>query len=188
MQSNGVIATMKHFPGLGSAPRSTDPHAVFVTIPHTKQQVYTIDLAPFNYFIHASDQYEQPGIIMSTDELVPALDSTYIAELSPTIMTTILRQQMGYDGVAITDALTMLGVQLNSEHLSLAQAAVLALKAGNDMLLGPGDPDSMESVITAIKAALKDGILSKARLDEAALRILTLKMERHLVSAIPPQE
>ena len=56
------------------------------------------------------------------------------------------------------------------------------------MLLGPGDPDSMESVIAAIKAALKDGTLSKARIDEAALRILTLKMERHLVPAIPPQE
>jgi beta-N-acetylhexosaminidase len=188
MQSDGVIATMKHFPGLGSAPRSTDPHAVFVTIPHTKQQVYNIDLVPFNHFIHASDPAEQPGIIMSTDELVPALDPTYIAELSPTIMTTVLRQQLGYDGVAITDALTMLGVQLNGQHLSLPQAAVQSLKAGNDMLLGPGDPDSMQSVIAAIKTALQNGTLSKARLDEAATRIITLKMERHLVPAIPPQD
>ncbi|BCL82442.1 glycoside hydrolase family 3 [Ktedonobacteria bacterium brp13] len=187
MQSNGVIATMKHFPGLGSAPRATDPHAVFVTIPHTRQQVYTIDLAPFNYFIHASAKDEQPGIIMATDELVPSIDPTYIAELSYTFITKILRQQMGYDGVVITDDLTMGGVQVNGQHLTLAQAAVLALQAGNDMLLGPSDVPSMQTMINAIKVALNNGTLSKTRLDEAARRILTLKIEHHLIPAIPPQ-
>lgn len=187
MQSNGVIATMKHFPGLGSAPRSTDPHAVFVTIPHTRQQVYTIDLAPFNYFIHSSDKTLQPGIIMATDELVPSIDPTHIAELSPTFITKILRQEMGYNGVVITDDLTMRGVQVHGRHLTLAQASVLALQAGNDMLLGPSDAPSMRSMINAIKTALKDGSLSKQRLDQAACRVLALKIERQLIPAVPPQ-
>ncbi|GHO89892.1 glycoside hydrolase family 3 [Dictyobacter formicarum] len=186
MQTGGVIASMKHFPGLGGAPKTTDPHAVFVTVNHTKDQIYKIDLAPFQYFIHSSDKMEQPGMIMSTDVLLPAIDPTYIAELSPTFITKILRNEMGYNGVVITDALTMLGVQVNGQHLDLATAGVMALKAGNDLLLGAGDPASMRSMIDGIKTALNNGTLSKTRLDEAAARVITLKMERHLIAAVPP--
>ncbi|GLV57864.1 hypothetical protein KDH_46990 [Dictyobacter sp. S3.2.2.5] len=186
MQTGGVIATMKHFPGLGGAPKSTDPHAVFVTVNHTKDQVYKIDLAPFQHFIHANDKMEQPGIIMSTDVLVPSIDPTYISELSPTFMTQILRKEMGYQGVAVTDALTMLGVQVNGQHLDLGTAGVMALKAGNDLLLGPGDPASMRSMVDAIKTALNNGTLSKSRLDEAASRVIALKMQRHLLPDTPP--
>ncbi|GCE04582.1 hypothetical protein KDAU_19110 [Dictyobacter aurantiacus] len=186
MQTGGVIATMKHFPGLGGAPKTTDPHAVFVTVNHTKDQVYKIDLAPFQYFIHADDKMEQPGIIMSTDVLVPSIDPTYIAELSPTFMTQILRKEMGYQGVAVTDALTMLGVQVNGQHLDLGTAGVMALKAGNDLLLGAGDPASMRSMVDAIKTALNNGTLSKSRLDEAATRVIALKMQRHLLPDTPP--
>ncbi|GER87563.1 hypothetical protein KDW_17250 [Dictyobacter vulcani] len=187
MQSGGVIASMKHFPGLGSAPKSTDPHAVFVTVKQTKEQLYHTDLAPFQHFVHSNDKMEQPGIIMSTDELVPSIDPTYIAELSPTFMTKILRQEMGYDGVAITDALTMLGVQVNGKHIGLPQAGVMALKAGNDLLLGSGSPESLQAMVNGIKAALKDGTLSKSRLDEAATRVLALKMERNLLPAVAPE-
>ncbi|GCE18429.1 glycoside hydrolase family 3 protein [Dictyobacter kobayashii] len=186
MQTGGVIATMKHFPGLGGAPKTTDPHAVFVTINHSKDELYKTDLAPFQYFIHSNDKMEQPGIIMSTDELVPSIDPTYIAELSPTFMTKILRNELGYDGVAITDALTMLGVQVNGQHIALPQAGVMALKAGNDLLLGPQDPAGMQGMVDGIKAALKDGTLSKTRLDEAASRVLALKMDRGLIPAVPP--
>ncbi|GCE26207.1 hypothetical protein KDA_16910 [Dictyobacter alpinus] len=187
MQENGVIASMKHFPGLGSAPKSTDPHAVFVTIKQSKEQLYHTDLVPFQHFITARDKMQQPGLIMSTDELVPSIDPTYIAELSPTFMTKILRQEMGYDGVAVTDALSMLGVQVNGRHLSLPEAGLMALKAGNDLLLGAGSPASLQAMVNAIKTAVKNGTLSKSRLDEAATRVLALKMERNLIPTVPPE-
>jgi len=120
---------------------------------------------------------------MPTDVLMPAIDPTYPAELSHIFMTDILRKQFGYDGVVLTDALYMKGVKWN-----MNEAAVLALNAGNDMLLGPTGADQMLSMINALKAALENGTLSKARIDEAATRIIALKMEYHLMPAVPPQE
>jgi beta-N-acetylhexosaminidase len=186
MQAGGAIGTLKHFPGLGAVPHATDPHGTFATVNSTKEQVENIDLVPFKHFIQSQETLDHPGLIMSTDVLVPSIDPRLIAELSPRFMTDILRGQLGYDGVAITDALTMLGVQVDGLHIGLPEAAVLALIAGNDMLLGPADADSMHAVSDAIKVALKNGSLSKSRLDEAATRVLALKMERHLLPAVPP--
>jgi len=109
------------------------------------------------------------------------------AELSHIFMTDILRKEFGYDGVTLTDALYMKGVEVNGASISMPQAAVMALNAGNDMLLGPTGADQMITVIDGIKAALQNGTLSKSRIDEAATRIITLKMERHLMPAVPPQ-
>ena len=187
MQAGGAIGTLKHFPGLGDVPRTTDPHGTLATVSHTRAQVESIDLVPFEHFIQSQDPLEQPGMIMSTDVLVPSLDPKLVAEISPTIMTDVLRKQLGYDGVAITDALIMLGLQIDGRHLDLPEAGVRALAAGNDLLLGPSDPASMRSLVDAIKAALKDGTLPKSRLDEAATRVLTLKIQRHLMPAVPPQ-
>jgi beta-N-acetylhexosaminidase len=85
----------------------------------------------------------------------------------------------------MTDALYMQGI---SQYWSMPQAAVLALNAGNDMLLGPTGADQMIDMINGLKAALQNGTLSKARVDEAATRIIALKMEVHLMPAVPPQE
>ena len=98
-------------------------------------------------------------------------------------MTDILRNQFGFDGVALTDALYMQGISRNGA----CQAAVLALNAGNDMLLGPNGAGEMIAMLNGIKQALKDGTLSKARIDEAVTRIIALKMSDHLMPAIPPQ-
>jgi beta-N-acetylhexosaminidase len=186
MQAGGAIGTLKHFPGLGDVPRTTDPHGTLATVSHSREQINTLDLAPFAHFIHSQDPMEQPGMIMSTDVLVPSLDPKLVAEISPTIMTDVLRKQLGYDGVAVTDALIMLGLQIDGRHLDLPEAGVRALNAGNDLLLGPSDPESMRSLIDAIKAGLINGTIAKSRLDEAATRVLTLKMQRHLMSAVPP--
>src|SRR5262249_11894756 len=144
-------------------------------------------LAPFKYFVQTQDQVEKPGMIMPTDVLMPAIDRVYPAELSPTFMTGILRKEFGYDGVILTDALYMKGVEINGKPISMPEAAVLALNAGNDMLLGPTGAGQMEAMLDGLKQALRDGQLSKARVDEAATRILALKMERHLMPALPPQ-
>ena len=71
---------------------------------------------------------------------------------------------------------------------SMYQAAIMAINAGNDMILGPTGADQVLATINALKAALQDGTLSKARLDESATRIIALKMQYHLVPAMPPQE
>lgn len=185
MQSDGMIACIKHFPGLGDA--AIDAHFGLPVVTRTREQLYAVELAPFKHFIQASDSQEQPGMIMPTDVLMPAIDPVYPAELSPAFMTDILRKEFGYDGVTLTDALYMKGVEINGKQISMADAAVLALNAGNDMLLGPTGTDQMLDMLNGLKQALHDGRLSKARVDEAATRIIALKMERHLMPAVPPQ-
>ena len=118
------------------------------------------------------------------DVLMPTIDPHYPAELSHLFMTDILRKQFGYDGVAVTDSLSMQGI---AQTWNLPTAAVLALNAGNDMLLGPTGASQMIAVLGTLKAALQHGTLSKARVDEAATRIIALKMEYHLMPAVPPQ-
>jgi beta-N-acetylhexosaminidase len=183
LQGDGVVACIKHYPGLGDA--IPDAHATLPVVNRTKNQIYAVELAPYKAFIQSPDRLLNPGMIMSTDVLMPAIDPIYPAELSHTFMTDILRKQFGYDGVILTDALYMQGI---TQKWSMYQAAVMALNAGNDMLLGPTGADQALAMINAIKAALQNGTLSKARVDEAATRIIALKMEYHLMPAVPPQE
>lgn len=182
LQGNGVVGTIKHYPGLGAA--IPDAHAVLPVVNRTKEQIYAVELAPFKAFIQSPDKLENPGAIMPTDVLMPAIDPKYPAELSHIFMTDILRKEFGYDGVVLTDALYMKGI---SNTWSMPEAAVLALNAGNDMLLGPTGVNPTLAMINALKAALKNGTLSRARIDEAATRIIALKMQYHLMPAIPPQ-
>jgi beta-N-acetylhexosaminidase len=176
VQGDGEIACLKHFPGLGAA--QTDAHFNLPVINRTRDQIYSVELAPFKHFIQSTNPLENPGMIMDTDLLMPAIDPVYPAELSPTIITGILRNEFGYDGVVVTDALWMTGI---AQKWSLEQAGVMALQAGNDMLLGAIGPSQMESMITAIKAALQDGTLSMARIDQSVTRIIALKMQYHLI-------
>lgn len=181
LQGYGVIGTIKHFPGLGDA--VPDAHKTLPVVNQTKAQIYATDLAPFKAFIQSHNTLENPGIIMPTDVLMPAIDPVYPAELSHTFMTDILRNQFGYDGVTLTDALYMQGI---TDKWSMPQAAVMALAAGNDMILGPTGTGQTIEVINAIKQALNDGTLSKARLDQAVTRIIALKMQYHMIPAVPP--
>src|ERR1019366_994039 len=176
VQGDGVIACIKHFPGLGAA--TTDAHFDLPIINRTRDQLYAVELVPFKAFIQSQRPLEQPGMVMPTDVLMPAIDPIWPAELSHRFITDILRKQLGYDGVVITDALYMKGI---ADHWTLPQAAVLALQAGNDMLLGANGPSQMQAMLDGIKAALRSGQLSQARIDEAATRIITLKLERHLI-------
>ena len=182
LQSAGVVGCIKHFPGLGDA--VPDAHTTLPVVNQTRDQIYSIDLAPFKAFIQSPDALENPGMIMPTDVLMPAIDPTYPAELSHTFMTDILRNEFGYDGVVLTDALYMQGI---TQKWSMNEAAVMALNAGNDMLLGPTGADQMLSMINYLRAALQNGTLLKSRVDQAATRIIALKMEYHLMPATIPQ-
>ncbi|MER6092671.1 glycoside hydrolase family 3 protein [Streptomyces bluensis] len=162
-QRSGVAATAKHFPGHGDT--ETDSHYGFPEIKHTREQWTRLDAPPFRAAIRA-------GIdaVMTAHIMVPALDpSGDPATLSRPILTGILREELGYDGVVVTDSLGMQGVRTKYGD---DRVPVLALKAGVDQLL---NPPSLDVAWNAVLNAVRSGELTEARLDESILRVLRLK-------------
>ncbi|MCP3819599.1 glycoside hydrolase family 3 protein [Streptomyces sp. A3M-1-3] len=167
-QSAGVAATAKHFPGHGDT--KDDSHYALPTIHHTPEQWEELDAPPFRAAIAA-------GIdsIMTAHIVVPALDPALDpATLSRPILTGILREQLGYDGVVVTDSLGMAGVR---QKYGDERVPVLALKAGCDQLL---NPPNLAVAWNAVLSAVKNGEISEARIEESILRILQLKARRGL--------
>lgn len=162
-QSAGIAATSKHFPGHGDT--TVDSHTGIPVISHTRQEWEEIDAPPFRAAIAA-------GIdsIMTAHIQFPALDpSNDPATLSRPILTGILREELGYDGVVVTDALNMEGVR---EKYGDHRVPVLALLAGVDQLLNPPD---LAVAWNGVMDAVRSGEVSEGRLDESILRILLLK-------------
>ncbi|WP_395482949.1 glycoside hydrolase family 3 protein [Streptomyces sp. KHY 26] len=162
-QSSRVAATAKHFPGHGDT--AVDSHYGFPVITHSRELWEKLDAVPFRSAIAA-------GIdsIMTAHIQFPALDdSGDPATLSEPILTGILRGELGYDGVVITDSLGMEGVRTKYGD---DRVPVLALKAGVDQLL---NPPSIDTAWHAVLKAVQDGELTEARLDESILRILRMK-------------
>ena len=168
LQKNGVAGCLKHFPGLGAI--TSDPHSGLPTVTRSMADLNAIDFAPYKTMIPR----DRPAMIMSTDVLLPAIDAQLPAELSPKVIDGVLRGQLGYDGVVITDGLYMAGI---SARWSLSQAAVLSVIAGNDLVEGPFTPAQVASVVTALKQALQNGQLTTPRIDQSVLRILLMKMQ-----------
>ncbi|MYT71425.1 MULTISPECIES: glycoside hydrolase family 3 protein [unclassified Streptomyces] len=170
-QSAGIASTAKHFPGHGDT--ATDSHTGLPVITHTREQWEQLDRPSFEAAIAA-------GIdsIMTAHIVVPALDPAEDpATLSRPILTGILREQLGYDGVVITDSLGMEGVRTKYGD---ARVPVLALQAGVDQLL---NPPTLDVSWNAVLDAVKSGELTEARLDESILRILRLKAKLGLFKA-----
>ncbi len=180
VQGDGEIACLKHFPGLGAA--TTDAHTGLPVVKRTQDQIYATELAPYQYFVQSKNALDHPGMIMTTDVLMPAIDPTMPAELSYPFVTGILRHQFGYNGVVITDALYMLGIE---KKWSLPQAVVLSIEAGNDMVLGVRDSSDLSASVAALKQAITNGDLSMARINESVARIIALKIQYHLWSSTP---
>ncbi|BCJ76264.1 beta-N-acetylhexosaminidase [Catellatospora sp. IY07-71] len=167
-QDAGVTAVAKHFPGHGDT--ATDSHTGLPVIHHTREQWEQIDAPAFRAAIAAG-----VDSIMTAHIVVPALDpSGDPATLSPVILDGVLRGQLGYRGVVVTDALNMAGVRTRYGD---ARVPVLALKAGADQLLMPPDLDlAYRSVLQAVR----DGELTERRIDESVRRILALKYRQGL--------
>ncbi|MFE4700446.1 glycoside hydrolase family 3 protein [Streptomyces sp. NPDC056738] len=169
-QSSGVAATAKHFPGHGDT--AVDSHFGFPVITHSRELWSELDAVPFRAAIRA-------GIdsIMTAHIMVPALDPAGDpATLSHPILTGILRGELGYDGVVVTDSLGMEGVRTKYGD---DRVPVLALKAGVDQLLNPPD---LNVAWNAVLNAVRGGELTEARLDESILRILRLKAKHGVLS------
>jgi beta-N-acetylhexosaminidase len=162
-QGSGVAACAKHFPGHGDT--AVDSHTGFPVITHSRDQWERLDAPPFRAAIAA-------GIdsIMTAHLMVPALDdSGDPATLSRPILTGLLREELGYDGVVVTDSLGMEGVRTKYGD---ERVPVLALKAGVDQLLNPPHLDlAWNGVLTAVR----NGELTEQRLEESILRVLRLK-------------
>ena len=166
LQSHGVIATLKHWPGIGDV--TLDPHLTLPSINAPMSQLESQHFATFRALLA-----HNPGMIMVTHVLVNAVDPTMPATLSPKMVDGILRGELGYNGVVMTDSLYMQGI---AERYSLPQAGVLAVMAGDDLLEGAYDTSSMAQMIAALKAAISDGRISMARIDQSVQRILALKI------------
>ncbi|MEU8656947.1 glycoside hydrolase family 3 protein [Actinoplanes philippinensis] len=161
LQSAGVAAALKHFPGHGHT--TADSHDELPVIGQNRKKWEEQDLPPFGSGIR-----EGVGVVMSGHLDLQSVDKGVAATFSHKIMTDVLRGQLKFTGVAVTDAMNM----APARKWPAGEAAVRALNAGNDMLLMPPDIGAARD---GILAGLKDGSLKRERLTEAVTRILTLK-------------
>ncbi|MFJ5038807.1 glycoside hydrolase family 3 protein [Streptomyces parvulus] len=172
-QQAGVVACAKHFPGHGDT--GEDSHTGLPVITHTREEWERIDAPPFRAAIAAG-----VDSIMTAHLQVPALDpSNEPATLSPTILQDVLRGELGFDGVIVTDALNMQGVRTKYGD---DRVPVLALKAGADQLLFP---PSIDVAYNGVLAAVRAGEITEDRLDASVLRILRVKEKAGLLSGSP---
>lgn len=171
LQQNGVIGTLKHWPGIGDA--NQDPHLTLPVIDRTRAQLESTEFAPFRNLLK-----DNPGMIMVTHVLLTAIDPTMPASLSPAIVQGILRDELGYKGVIITDNLWMKGI---SDKYTLGEAAVLAILAGDDLLEGAWYPGALQLMEDAVRTAVSSGRISVARIDQSVRRLLALKVRYGLL-------
>ncbi len=170
-RDGGVASCGKHFPGHGDT--ATDSHVAFPIITHTREQWEAIDAPPFKAAIN-----EQIDMIMTAHLSFPALDdSGNPATLSKPIMTGVLRGELGYKGVIITDSLAMQGVR---DLYGDAEVAVRALLAGVDQLLMT---PAMDDAFAAVLDAVHSGRITNDELDAKVRRVLSLKYRRGIVAS-----
>ena len=164
--ANGMMTTVKHFPGHGDT--ATDSHLGVAQVTGNLARLKSVELPPFQKAIAA-----RVDSVMVAHVSIPALDSdpNHVATTSPAIVTGLLRNQLGFKGIVVTDALDMAALtQLYAANIG--RAAVDAFKAGNDVLLIPADLDASYH---AMLEAVRSGEISQAQLDASVLKILRAK-------------
>lgn len=171
-QSGKVLGTLKHFPGLGDV--GADPHNAVPYLTRSQSQLEAIDWAPYRTLIRQGNVHA----IMVTHEIVTQIDSKNPSSLSYKLVTGILRNELGFQGVIMTDSLTMEGI---TAYYSEAQAAALAVEAGSDLLMGATSPRQVGNMINGIKQAINNGSISMQRIDDSVRRILMMKYEMGLL-------
>ncbi len=160
-----LLACAKHFPGHGDSDR--DSHLTLPTIRHDRTRLDRVELSPFREAIAAGVE-----TVMTAHLAVPALDRDDIATLSHATLTGLLRNQLGFAGAIVTDAMEMRGI---ADLTDAGDAAVRAVAAGADLILAHRDPDLLRATHAALVAAARAGRLSVERLDAAARHALAAK-------------
>ncbi len=167
---HGMLTTVKHFPGHGDT--GTDSHLGVARVEGDMEHLKSIELPPFQQAISAN-----VAAVMVAHLAVPALDNdaNRVATISPRVVTDVLRNQMAFHGVVVTDALEMRGLTAiypPGPVSPTARAAVDAVKAGNDVILWPTDLDgAFQGIVTAVK----QGEIQESRIDDSVRRILAMK-------------
>lgn len=172
LQDARVIACGKHFPGHGDT--TQDSHLALPKVALTKPRLQSVELRPFFHLIG-----NELGMIMTAHVVYPALDAKNPATLSPAIIGRMLRKDLGFGGVVITDDLEMKAISKKP-----GVAAVRAIQAGVDLILICHHADKQREAIEAVHRAVKAKVIPEARIDQSVLRILSLK-ERFLIPPAP---
>jgi beta-N-acetylhexosaminidase len=169
-QDGGVAATAKHFPGRGDS--ATDAHDVLDVIRADKKRMREVELVPFKAAIDAGVK-----AIMTGHSVYPAYDDKFPTTLSERLLTGLLREELGFDGVIVSDAIGMAAIL---KQWPLPRACALAIKAGCDTLLLKADDESRSQCFFGIKQAVECGELPRKRVDEAVTRLLRMKYDHGL--------
>jgi beta-N-acetylhexosaminidase len=164
-QGKMIMATAKHFPGLGRAQK--DPHDDLPVIRASKEELHDFELAPFRSAIQAN-----VACVMTSHCLYPALDPDLPATFSPTILHGLLRTQLGFAGVIVTDDLEMGAV---GKQYSLVDATIAALNAGADLLLVCNDVEKMHFAAEAVRHGLHRDLLDEEKLALSLARVEKLR-------------
>ena len=191
LQNHGMVATGKHFPGHGDTEENS--HLTVTTVHASRARIDSVELVPFRAAIAAGLEG-----MMTFHGVIPSLDTTPVpATLNPAIMTRLLRDQLGFKGLVITDAMDMNGVlarvtnkqaaQVGStagsyggtltNSIGIAEACKLAIDAGADILLMPSD---VPAAIDAVVDGVREGRFSQARVDASVRRVLAIKRQLEL--------
>jgi beta-N-acetylhexosaminidase len=191
MQGQGMMATLKHFPGHGDT--SVDSHTGLPRVEHGRQQIENSDLLPFQYAI----DHDAPAMIMTAHIQYPQLDNTEFttkegdtiilpATMSRKILTELLRNKMGFKGVIVTDALDMAGI---AHYFDESEAVIQTFSAGADIALmpitirSPADIEQVDKLIDEVVKAVHKGRLNRQELVDSAQRIAQAKSQYHLAQA-----
>lgn len=169
--SQGICTTVKHFPGHGGT--SGDSHEGSVFLNSTKEELEACEFLPFQAAIEEGTEFVMVGHI----SLPNILNDNTPASLSEEVVTEMLREDLGFDGIVITDAMNMGAI---ADNYTSAEAAVQAVQAGVDMILMPQD---FEDAYQGILSAVNSGTISEDRIDESVRRILEVKMDESGESA-----
>ena len=173
-RANGMLTTVKHFPGHGDT--ATDSHLSVAQVTGDRARLNNVELPPFRKAIEAG-----VDSVMVAHVTIPALepDPNRVATTSPAIVTDLLKKQLGFKGIVVTDALDMAGLtRLYSANIG--RASVDAFKAGNDLLLIPADLDASYK---AVLEAARSGEIPQAQLDASVLKLLKAKASLGLEKA-----
>jgi beta-N-acetylhexosaminidase len=173
IQSQKIIATVKHFPGHGDT--SVDSHLELPIVRKSLPDLQKLELIPFERSIDSG-----ADVVMVAHILLPKLDANFPASMSKKIITDLLRNQLHFNGVVITDDMTMKAI---TDHYDIGKAAVESVKAGSDIILVAHDPNKIKTAINSLKTAVQKGEISEQRINDSVSRIIKIKRKYQLNNA-----
>nr|WP_225941908.1 beta-N-acetylhexosaminidase [Sporosarcina limicola] len=165
IQSQNVISVVKHFPGHGDT--AVDSHFDLPQVNKNIDELQDLELIPFKQSIENG-----ADVIMVAHILLPKIDAKFPSSLSKSIITDLLRNKLGFDGVVMTDDMTMRAI---TKHFDIGQAAVESVKAGSDIIMVAHDYEKVKAAVNALRIAVQGGEITEDRINTSVKRVIQLK-------------